>query len=91
MLAVLSVIAVVTVVVISAWKSSGGEHATKAPRKTHPKAQVTRAGPYLVVKGLGGSSKVTIRRGGPGGAVVFDGTVERGEAVPSRARATGSA
>jgi hypothetical protein len=88
-LLVLGVIAVVTVVVISAWKSSGGNHDSQAPRKTHAKKHVAAprpAGPYLVLKGFGGSSSVAVRRGGPTGTVVFEGTIERGETLPLRGK-----
>jgi hypothetical protein len=84
---VLAAIVVVTVIVISAWKSSGGDHAAKTTKKAPAKKHVTKpAGPYLVVKGLGGSSSVAIRRGGPAGVVVFQGTVEKGESVPFRGK-----
>ena len=87
-LLVLTVIAVVTVVVISAWKSSGGDNGSKAPRKTHVRKHVAAkpAPPYLIVRGAGGSSSVAIRRGGPAGDVVFQGTVEKGETVPFRGK-----
>jgi hypothetical protein len=88
-LLVLTVIAIVTVIVISAWKASGGDDASKAPTRTHAKKHVMPpkpAGPYLVLKGLGGSSSVAIRRGGPSGTVVFQGTVERGETLPFRGK-----
>jgi cytoskeletal protein RodZ len=87
LLAVLTAIAVVTVVVISAWKSSGGDQATKQPRRTQPRAQATHAASYyLVVKGVGGSSSVAIRKLGPSGTVVFQGTVEKGETLPFNGR-----
>jgi hypothetical protein len=81
-LVVLAVIAVVTVVVISAWKSSGGDNPPPPAKKTHPRRHAVTRGPYLVVKGLGGSSAVAVRRNGPAGAVVFQGTVEKGESLP---------
>ena len=57
-------IAVVTVVVISAWKSSGGEHADEAARKKPHRedAGVERRPRTSCVKGVGGSSFVAIRR-----------------------------
>ena len=86
-LLVLAAIVVVTVIVISAWKSSGGDHAAKTTKKAPAKKHVTKqSGPYLVVKGLGGSSSVAIRRGGAAGVVVFQGTVEKGESVPFRGK-----
>jgi cytoskeleton protein RodZ len=82
LLAVLTAIVVVTVVVISAWKSSGGDQAAKQPQKAHPRKQVSTPGYYLVLKGAKGSSSVAIRKQGPNGAVVFQGTVEKGETLP---------
>jgi hypothetical protein len=81
-LAVLAVIAVVTIVVISAWKSSGGSDRAAKPAKHVTRKHTTRPTAYLVVRGLNGSSHVAIRRGGPSGKVVFEGTVARGETQP---------
>jgi hypothetical protein len=79
-LAALIAITLVTVVVISAWKSSGADqtvkHAKKAP---HRKKVVVPPAAYLTVKGVGGSSYVAIHRGGPAGKIVFQGTIAKGE------------
>ena len=85
-LAVLTAIVVVTVIVISAWKSSGGDQATKTPRKTHPRKQASTPAYYLVLKGANGSSSVAIRKQGANGAVVFQGTVEKGETLPFKGK-----
>ena len=70
----------------------GSRRAATTPRRPTKKAgartQVVKPPrPYLVVKGVGGSSYVAIRRGGPSGAVVFEGTVGQGRhrAVPRQA------
>jgi hypothetical protein len=82
-LVVLSVIALVTVVVISAWKTSGGgqnaNHAKKHVARHHT---VQQPSAYLVVKGVRGPSFVAIRRTGPNGPVVFQGTIGKGETEP---------
>jgi Helix-turn-helix domain len=83
----LTAIAVVTIVVISAWKSSGGDHATTKVKKTGGAAKVVRPpAAYLTLKGVGGSSYVAIRRGGASGPVVFQGTIERGETEPFKGK-----
>jgi hypothetical protein len=79
----LAAIALVTVVVISAWKSSGdggtapqgqrAKAATVVPRL--PKA-------YLTVAGVRGPSYVAIRREKPSGRVLFEGMVGKGEKIP---------
>jgi cytoskeletal protein RodZ len=86
LLAVLAAIAVVTVIVISAWKSSGADHKAKPAARPHARKQVARPAYYLVLKGVGGSSSVAVRKQGPNGAVVFQGTVERGETLPFNGR-----
>jgi hypothetical protein len=86
-LAALASITIVTVIVISAWKSSGGDNSARATKKAPAKAQIAKPpGPYLVVRGVGGSSYVAIRRGGPSGAVVFEGTVGKGDKEPFRGK-----
>ena len=86
LLAVLTAIVVVTVVVISAWKSSGGDQTAKPPHKTHPRKQASSPAYYLTLKGFNGSSSVAIRKQGPNGAVVFQGTVEKGETLPFKGK-----
>jgi cytoskeletal protein RodZ len=71
-LVALAVIAVLTVVVISAWKSSdGAQHATTT-HKAKPKAPPT---PLLTLIAVHGSSRVTAHKGDSQGDVAFDGTV----------------
>jgi hypothetical protein len=81
-LIVLAIIASVTVIVISAWNSSGGGDSAKPAARPAPAKHAQKPSVYLVVRGVGGSSSVAIRRGGPSGAVVFQGTVERGQRYP---------
>jgi cytoskeletal protein RodZ len=81
-LVALAAIAILTVVVISAWKASGGKPTTRAHKATH----VTRTGapaPLLTVTALRGSTHFTARVGNARGNVAFDGTVAKGD--PPRA------
>jgi hypothetical protein len=77
-LVALAVIAVLTVVVISAWKSSGGSPKTHAPQRPAA-AHTTRSIPLLTVIALRGATHVTARKGGAAGDVAFDGTVQKGD------------
>ncbi len=81
-LASLAAIAVVTVVVISAWKWAGGGDTPAAapPAKTtvthHATAPAKKAkAPLLTVIGVRGSTHVTARRGSATGDIAFDGTI----------------
>jgi len=83
----LTAVALVTVVVISAWKSSGSDQDGKRVKKAGGAAQVVRVPTaYLTVKGVGGASYVAIHRGGPGGPVVFQGTIAKGETQPFKGK-----
>jgi cytoskeleton protein RodZ len=86
-IAVLALIAIVTVVVITAWKSSGS---TPTAHKTHhAKAapqQHAAPGAYLTIRAVRGPSYVAVRRNGPAGAVLFDGTIPRGHTEPFRGK-----
>jgi cytoskeletal protein RodZ len=75
----LAAIAVVTVVVISAWKWAGGDspRATPPAKKTatHHATTKTDTPPLLTVVGIRGSTHVTARRGNATGTIAFDGTI----------------
>ncbi|HZT17101.1 MAG TPA: helix-turn-helix domain-containing protein [Gaiellaceae bacterium] len=77
----LAVIAVLTIVVISAWKSSGG--GSTPPKRTAPstasRRRVRGPVPLLTVVAKRGSTHLTARRGGAAGDVAFDGTVQKGD------------
>jgi cytoskeleton protein RodZ len=75
----LAAIAIVTIVVISAWSSSGKQTGAKATTK-HVVVKKTAkvAAPTLLLKAVGGSSYAAIHRGGPAGKTVFAGTLARG-------------
>jgi cytoskeletal protein RodZ len=82
-LVALLAIAIVTVVVISAWSSSG-HHASSPPARTPAVAakQARAAVPSLSIRAVHGSSYVAVRAGASSGAVLFQGTVARGQTEP---------
>jgi cytoskeleton protein RodZ len=76
-LVALAVIAILTVIVISAWKASGGK--PPAARATPP--VVTHSGapaPLLTITALRGSTHFTARIGNARGNVAYDGTIQKG-------------
>ena len=76
-LVALAAIAILTVIVISAWKASDG----KRRPPTHPTATVLRSAnvaPLLTVTALRGSTHLTARVGTARGNVAYDGTVQKG-------------
>jgi hypothetical protein len=79
-LVALAAIAVLTVIVISAWKS--GNAGTKQPPRTVARTTHRARGPIplLTVYALRGSTHVTARTGGATGNVAYDGTVQKGDA-----------
>jgi cytoskeleton protein RodZ len=73
----LGAIAILTVVVISAWKASGGKP-TAAPKTV---ATVTHTGPpapLLTVTALRGATHLTARVGNARGNIAYDGTIQKG-------------
>ena len=79
----LAAIAIPTVIVISAWKASGG----KAPAK-HPAATVvthtTHYAPLLLITGIRGSAHVAARVGSASGNVAWEGTLQKGHSQAIR-------
>ena len=76
----LALIAVITIVVISAWKTSGST--PPVPKKTVNHAPRTRPkGPLLTVVAVRGSTHLTARTGSATGNVAYDGTVQKGDAA----------
>jgi len=73
---------VLTVIVFSAWKWSGGSsNETKPPAASA--AKTTRKqppAPLLEVTAMRGSTQLTVHAGSAEGAVKFDGTVQQGDA-----------
>jgi hypothetical protein len=83
----LTTIAVVTVVVITAWRWAGtDESVTPTARKAAPAKTARAVGPYLTVKAVRGSSYVAVHRGTAAGPVVFQGTVSKGKTEPFRGK-----
>ncbi len=79
-LVALALIAVVTVVVISAWKTSGTTPPLpKRAVKHHPRKRLS--GPLLTVVAVRGSTHLTARSGTASGNVAYDGTVQKGDAA----------
>jgi hypothetical protein len=76
----LGAIVVLTVVVISAWKASGGGNVATptVQRHTTPRPAPT-PGPYLEITAVRGPSKVIVNRSGVSGKILFEGTLERGD------------
>ena len=83
-LVALAAIAILTVIVISAWKASGGSDNPPATRTTSGSPTRTHVVPPLLeVVALRGSTHVIARRSTATGNVAFDGTVTKGD--PARA------
>src|SRR5260221_4469840 len=77
-LVALAAIAILTVIVISAWKASGGKPPVKSPKA----ARVTHTGapaPLLTVTALRGSTHLTARVGNARGNIAYDGTIQKGD------------
>ncbi len=72
----LAAIAVFTVIVISAWKSSDKPQQPSARKPVASKPRVTPA--LLTVTPLRGSTHVTARTASPTGAIRYDGTLQAG-------------
>jgi hypothetical protein len=86
-LVALALIAIVTVIVISAWKTGGSSpEVLKTPTvATHPRAHWVPA--LLTVVAVRGSTHLTARRTSASGPVAYDGTVQKGDdAVAIRGR-----
>jgi hypothetical protein len=82
-----AVVGIITLVVISAWQMSGsGSNPPRPP--LHPKAvkhpkKIVKVQAFLEIEAVGGASYVAVHRGGgPTGTLVYDGTIEKGQAVP---------
>ncbi|HEX7525908.1 MAG TPA: hypothetical protein VF327_06335, partial [Gaiellaceae bacterium] len=71
-------IAILTVVIISAWKSGGGSPQSLAPKTPPAKHHAPTA--LLTLTGVRGSTHVAARVGSSGGDVAFDGTIQKGDA-----------
>jgi Helix-turn-helix domain len=84
-LVAVAAVAIVTLVIVGAWQTSGSAHKrTQSPKqtRTHHRVAVKVPSAYLQIKAVKGSSYVSVHRGGPAGALLFQGTVEKGKLVP---------
>jgi hypothetical protein len=81
-LLVLATIAIVTVVVISAWTSSDKQPAAPRHAAAPTKRTVPPIVPGLRITAVRGASYVAVHRGGASGPVIFQGTIERGHTEP---------
>lgn len=82
-LLVLAVISIVTVVVISAWKTSGsGPPVKKAHHRTVARKHVVVSHADLEIAAVRGGSYVAVHRGGPSGKILFEGTINKGKTEP---------
>ena len=81
-LVALGAIAVLTVIVISAWKAGDGgkQHAVTLPTRTPTTTGPRVVPPLLTVTALRGSTHVTARVRSASGNVAYDGTVQAGDA-----------
>ncbi len=82
----LALIAVVTIVVISAWQFSGGSSPPAPRRRTHDgrpgDAAAAPPGRLPAHRSARGGSYVEVHRGGPRGRILFQGTIEKGAIEP---------
>ena len=77
----LAVIAILTVIVISAWKASGGKTPQTQPTTTAPKVvhRPKVKPPLLEVTAKTGQTHLIVHKGSANGNVVFDGTISKGD------------
>jgi len=80
-LVALALIAIITVVVISAWKTSGGSSHAAKPAARHARSRSHATPALLTIVAVRGSTHLTARTGSASGSVAYDGTVQRGDAA----------
>jgi hypothetical protein len=84
-LVAVALVAIVTLVVTSAWQTSGsGSKAPKVSHRTHghKKTTIPRPHGYLEIAAIAGPSYVTVHRGDATGRLLFQGTVSKGSVEP---------
>jgi hypothetical protein len=74
----LAAIAIPTVIVVAAWKASGGKPA-HAPKATPVVVHKTTYAPLLLLTGLRGATHVAARVANARGNVAYDGTIAKGD------------
>jgi cytoskeletal protein RodZ len=76
----LGAIAVLTVIVISAWKAGGGgDNSSTPPAKTTSSTKPHAPAPLLMLTGLRGSTHVAARVASATGDIAYDGTIQQGD------------
>ena len=79
-------IAIVTALIIAAWRFGGGDPAQTIPNLSQAKPSAPRhkapARANLVVKAVRGSSLLQVRAGSATGRLLYQGTLERGQSQP---------
>jgi cytoskeleton protein RodZ len=78
-LGALAAIAILMVIVISAWKASGGKPTPAAHTTATVKTHTGAPAPLLTVTALRGSTHLTARIGKANGNVAYDGTIQKGD------------
>jgi Helix-turn-helix domain len=84
-----ALVAVVTLVVLGAWQTSRSTGGKKPPSRltpTHPHQTPKKPQAYLQIQAVSGSSYVAVHRGGPGGPLLFAGTIDKGSLEPFTGR-----
>jgi hypothetical protein len=84
-LVAVALVAIVTLVVTSAWQTSGsGSKAPKVSHRTqsHKKTTIPPPHAYLEIAAIAGPSYVTVHRGDATGRLLFQGTVSKGSLEP---------
>jgi hypothetical protein len=83
----LAVVAIVTVGVIAAWTSSGGEGTVTTTPSTQPATTAARpVPPLLAIGAVRGPSKIIVHNGSATGPLRYEGTLLRGQTQQFRGR-----
>jgi hypothetical protein len=82
-LVALAAIAILTIIVISAWKASGGPSTATTTSSTTAAKPPHVVPPLFEVTALRGSTHLIVHRNGATGLIAFDGTITKGD--PARA------
>ena len=88
-LVAVALVAIVTLIVVSAWGTAGSS--TKSPavvKRTHKTTThaISRPRAYLEIDAVNGASFVTVHRGGVTGKLLFEGTIEKGRTEPFKGK-----
>jgi cytoskeleton protein RodZ len=86
-----AVVSIVTLVVISAWQTSGSgvPTTTTTQHKRKPRVRIPVAPKltaYLQIEAVNGASYVSVHRSSPTGRLLFQGTIEKGRTEPFKGK-----